>query len=48
MWPGSRVHGLQLLEKGPRWEDYEIKYRSGNEFNFFGNGFHIRDEDGVG
>lgn len=29
-----------------RFEDYEIEYRSGNAFNFLGDGFHVREYDG--
>ena len=45
IWPGSRIHYLQMLQK-PRFEDYEIEYLSGNAFNYLGDGFHVREFDG--
>ncbi|KAJ5808608.1 hypothetical protein N7474_009877 [Penicillium riverlandense] len=38
MWPGSRLLFFEAV-KDPQWEDYEIEYRSGNRFGFFGSGF---------
>lgn len=46
IWPGSRIHYLQILQK-PRFEDYDIEYLSGNAFNYLGNGFHVREFDGT-
>ena len=46
IWPGSRIHYLQMLQK-PRFEDYDIEYRSGNAFSYLGNGFHVREVDGT-
>jgi hypothetical protein len=37
IFPGSRLIFFDLLWE-PRFEDYNIKYRS-NRFNYFGNGF---------
>ncbi|KAI8317669.1 Alkaline protease 1 [Colletotrichum sp. SAR11_240] len=37
-YPGSLVH-WRLMTNQPRWEDYNIKYRSRNRFEFMGNGF---------
>jgi hypothetical protein len=37
---------LSVLEK-PRYEDFDIEYRSGNSFGFLGNGFCTRELDGV-
>ncbi|KAF3052045.1 hypothetical protein E8E11_003889 [Didymella keratinophila] len=45
IWPGSRLHFLKMLES-PRYEDYEICYWNQNMFNFLGNGFDMREEDG--
>lgn len=45
MYPGSRVHFFELLEN-PRYENYEIKYMSKNQWEFLGNGFHVREFDG--
>ncbi|KAL1310668.1 hypothetical protein AAFC00_000934 [Neodothiora populina] len=46
MYPGSRVHHLELL-KAPRYEDFEIEYwNQGNRFAFLGNGFEVREGDG--
>ena len=45
MYPGSRVHFFDLLSQ-PRYEDYDIKYMSGNQWEFLGNGFHMREFDG--
>ncbi|KIH93332.1 hypothetical protein SPBR_04493 [Sporothrix brasiliensis 5110] len=38
IYPGSRLHLFEML-KTVRWEDYEIDYRSGNRFQFMGNGY---------
>jgi hypothetical protein len=38
IYPGSRLHFFELL-KEVRWEDYDIKWRSGNRFQFMGNGY---------
>ncbi|KIW78333.1 hypothetical protein Z517_08168 [Fonsecaea pedrosoi CBS 271.37] len=45
MWPGSRLLYFELLAQ-PRYEDYDIKYQSGNPFGFLGNGFTTREYDG--
>ncbi|KAF4311955.1 Flavin-containing monooxygenase-like protein [Botryosphaeria dothidea] len=45
VYPGSRLHFLELM-KAPRYEDFEIKYWSGNRFAWLGNGFEVREEDG--
>ncbi|OQV05521.1 hypothetical protein CLAIMM_10248 [Cladophialophora immunda] len=45
IWPGSRLLYFDLLAQ-PRYDDYEIKYRSGNPFGFLGNGFTLREYDG--
>ncbi|KAH0844044.1 hypothetical protein FOPE_08839 [Fonsecaea pedrosoi] len=45
MWPGSRLLFFELLAQ-PRYEDYDIKYQSGNPFGFLGNGFTTREYDG--
>ena len=45
MYPGSRVHFFELLGR-PRYEDYEIEYLSGNQWEFLGNGFSVREFDG--
>ncbi|KAK2730999.1 flavin-binding monooxygenase [Colletotrichum kahawae] len=37
-YPGSLVH-WRLMTNQPRWEDYNIKYRGRNRFEFMGNGF---------
>jgi hypothetical protein len=37
-YPGSLVHWKKILEH-PRFEDYDIAYRSRNRFEFMGNGF---------
>ncbi|KAF9874299.1 flavin-binding monooxygenase [Colletotrichum karsti] len=37
-YPGSLVHWLFMMNR-PRFEDYDIKYRSRNRFEFMGNGF---------
>ncbi|KAI1862728.1 uncharacterized protein JN550_010065 [Neoarthrinium moseri] len=38
IYPGSRLHWFEML-RNVRWEDYEIEYRTGNRFQFMGNGF---------
>ncbi|KAJ9157859.1 FAD/NAD-P-binding domain-containing protein [Pleurostoma richardsiae] len=45
MYPGSRVHFFELL-RSPRYEDYDIKYMSNNQWEYLGNGFHMREFDG--
>jgi hypothetical protein len=45
IWPGSRLHFLKIMEQ-PRYEDYEIVYRSENLFAFLGNGFETGEFDG--
>lgn len=45
LWPGSRLHYLTVLQT-PRFEDFEMQYLSQNMFNFFGDGFHVREYDG--
>jgi hypothetical protein len=38
IYPGSRLHFFEMLNK-PRYEDYEIDYKTANRFQFMGNGF---------
>ncbi|KAH8897975.1 FAD/NAD(P)-binding domain-containing protein [Thozetella sp. PMI_491] len=38
IYPGSRLHFFEVM-KTPRYEDYDITYRTGNRFQFMGNGF---------
>jgi hypothetical protein len=46
IYPGSRLHFMQLLED-PRYEDYEIEYVDRmNMFSFLGSGFATREFDG--
>lgn len=45
IWPGSRLHFLKMMES-PRYEDFEIEYKSENMFEFLGNGFEVREFDG--
>ncbi|KAH6972399.1 putative MoxY [Ilyonectria sp. MPI-CAGE-AT-0026] len=45
LWPGSRIHYLTVLQT-PRWEDFEMAYMSENMWNFLGDGFHTRENDG--
>jgi len=42
-WPGSALHFLELMSV-PRWEDWDIKYRSPNRFQFLGRGKTEREE----
>ncbi|KAL2797340.1 hypothetical protein BJX66DRAFT_348949 [Aspergillus keveii] len=44
-YPGSLVHWRKILEH-PRYEDFEITYRSRNRFQFMGNGFTKEEVDG--
>lgn len=44
IWPGSRLHLLETLRE-VRYEDYKITYRSGNRFQYLGNGFTHRELD---
>jgi hypothetical protein len=45
MYPGSRNHFFDVLQS-PRYEDYDIKYRCDNQWEFLGNGFSVREFDG--
>lgn len=45
MWPGSRIHFFEIM-KNPRWEDFNMSYLKGNRFEYFGNGFHVRESNG--
>ncbi|KIX98610.1 uncharacterized protein Z520_05911 [Fonsecaea multimorphosa CBS 102226] len=42
-WPGSALHFLEAMAE-PRWEDWDIKYTTGNRFSYFGNGKTSREE----
>ncbi|KXJ85363.1 hypothetical protein Micbo1qcDRAFT_237511 [Microdochium bolleyi] len=44
-YPGSLVHWRLMLET-PRFEDYDIEYRSRNRFEFMGNGFTEKEVAG--
>ena len=37
-WPGTGLHFMEAV-KWPRWEDYQIERRFGNEWAVLGNGF---------
>jgi hypothetical protein len=37
---------MELLET-PAFEDYDIKYRSSNQWQWLGNGFSLRDYNGL-
>ncbi|CAK7207280.1 hypothetical protein SEUCBS139899_010090 [Sporothrix eucalyptigena] len=41
-WPGSGPHFLEFMLR-PRWEDWQITYRSANRFQFLGNGKAARE-----
>lgn len=38
LWPGSMLHYMEALAS-PRWEDFDITYRTKNRFAYLGNGF---------
>lgn len=38
LWPGSTLHYMEALAN-PRYEDYDIEYRGGRRFAYFGMGF---------
>lgn len=44
--PGSRIHWFHMLEQ-PRFEDYHWEYLTSNRFQYLGNGFSTKEEDGV-
>lgn len=44
-WPGSGYHFLEAIAQ-PRWEDWNFKYRSGNRFQYLGNGMTRREVEG--
>lgn len=43
--PGSRLHWFHMLER-PKFEDYDYEYDTGNRFQYLGNGFSTREEEG--
>ncbi|KAF2865692.1 hypothetical protein BDV95DRAFT_506385 [Massariosphaeria phaeospora] len=43
IYPGSRLHFFELL-KHVRWEDYDLTYRTGNRFQFLGNGYTFTEQ----
>lgn len=43
--PGSRVHWFHTMER-PKFEDFNYEYVTGNRFQYLGNGFSIREEEG--
>lgn len=43
--PGSRIHWFHTLER-PKFEDFNYSYDSGNRFQYLGNGFSVREEEG--
>jgi len=45
LWPGTRLLYLDILAH-PRYEDMKIEYETDNRFNYFGNGFNVREYDG--
>lgn len=45
-YPGSRVHFIEHVLQNFRPEDWKFKYKSGNRFRAFGNGFAQRETDG--
>lgn len=44
--PGSRLHWFHALER-PKFEDFNYTYDTGNRFQFLGNGFSTREEEGA-
>ncbi|KAH0845712.1 putative sterigmatocystin biosynthesis monooxygenase stcW [Fonsecaea pedrosoi] len=44
--PGSRLHWFHALER-PKFEDFDYTYDTGNRFQFLGNGFSTREEEGA-
>lgn len=46
MYAGSVLHFKEVLESGIRGEDFEIRWRSGNRFRWWGNGFTRREVEG--
>jgi len=45
LYPGSRIHMINNITH-PRFEDWELTWLSHNRFNYWGNGFHVREFDG--
>lgn len=43
--PGSRIHWFHTLER-PKFEDYEYTYLTSNRFQYLGDGFSTREEEG--
>ncbi|KAF5850462.1 hypothetical protein GGP41_002714 [Bipolaris sorokiniana] len=46
LWPGSRIHQLTVLQH-PRFEHFDFEYLDGNSCSFLGNGFDMREVDGL-
>ncbi|RSL45330.1 hypothetical protein CEP54_014312 [Fusarium duplospermum] len=44
--PGSRIHWFHMLEN-PRYEDFEWESLSPNRFAYLGNGFSMKEEEGL-
>lgn len=44
LYPASRALFYETMQ--PRYEDFDIKYESLNRFQFWGNGFTVRELDG--
>ncbi|CAK7199450.1 hypothetical protein SEUCBS139899_002130 [Sporothrix eucalyptigena] len=44
-WPGSGPHFVESITV-PRWEDYDFVYRSGNRFQYLGDGRTLRELQG--
>lgn len=44
VWPGSTLHYMEALAE-PRYEDFDIQYRGGRRFAYFGSGFAQTEMD---
>lgn len=47
IWPGSRLHYFEIMRE-VRYEDYNITYRTGNRYQFLGNGYTHNEIDPEG
>lgn len=44
--PGSRIHWFHMIEN-PRYEDWIMTYETDNRFEYLGNGFSVREQEGL-
>src|SRR5271170_8285663 len=45
VWCGTAHHYMRSLQR-PRWEDFNMTYRTSNRFAYLGNGFTVEEFSG--